>query len=618
MSDQINKPLLINLREHIQSPWLRLAYIAISPIIEWFMGIRKLNEVYQNSMGTDSADEFSRRVLNEVNIIYEIPEKELEPLQKLEGPVLVVSNHPYGAIEALILIRILSRIRPDYKILANFLLLRIPELKSRFLGINPFGTKESTRENLASTRESIRILQQGGLLAVFPAGEVSALRFPNKEARDKAWDASIARMARNAGATVIPIYFEGGNSSFFHFIGMLSMRVRTFLLIRELVYPAFSRVKFKIGKPIPPTKLSDFSSDQALIEYLQSKTYLIGYHLTHPRIRLKRIRAAVQKPGMDRIISPIESAILSKEISQLPESALLVEKGEMQVFQAEAKDIPQTLREIGRLREIAFRASGEGSGKAVDLDIYDDYYIQLFVWNKEKAEIVGGYRIGKSDEILNRFGKSGLYTISLFKIKKELFDQIGPSLEMGRSFVREEYQKSYMPLMLLWMGIGHFVQKNLQYRFLFGPVSITNDFHTASQSLLITFLRENSLHASLKDLVSPRKDFKGDSKLDHPKFYNAFSIQNLNDVQELISEIETQSLKVPILLKHYLKLGGQLLAFNVDPDFNNVVDGLIIVDLSKTDRKMLEKYMSKSGVDEYIQYHEARPLESQLKAITAE
>lgn len=572
------------------------------------MGIRKINEVYENSKGTDSAEEFSRRVLQEVNINYELPDKDLEILQKLEGPVLIVSNHPYGGIEALILIRILSRIRPDFKILANFLLLRIPELKSRFLGINPFGTKESIRENLSSTRESIRILSQGGLLAVFPAGEVSARKITHTQVRDKAWDAGIARMAKNSGATVVPIFFEGGNSTFFHLIGMISMHIRTFFLIRELVYPSFSRVKFKIGKPIPSSRLSEFNSDQALIEYLQSKTYLIGYHLTHPRIRLKRIRAAVQKPSMEKIIAPIDSALLKLEIAQLPESSLLVEKGEMQVFAAEAKDIPQTLREIGRLREIAFRASGEGSGKAIDLDIYDDYYLQLFVWNKEKSEIVGGYRIGKSDEILNRFGKSGLYTISLFKIKKELFDQIGPSLEMGRSFVREEYQKSYLPLMLLWMGIGHFVQKNLHYRFLFGPVSITNDFHTASQSLLISFLRENSLHASLKDLVSPRKNFKGDSKLGLPKFYNAFSIQNLNDVQELISEIETQNLKVPILLKHYLKLGGQLLAFNVDPDFNNVVDGLIIVDLSKTDRKMLEKYMSKKGVEEYLQFHESRPL----------
>lgn len=608
MSEQKKTTVLINLREQIRNPWLRLLYLMVAPVLERLMGISRINQVYDASKGADSPDEFSRRVLSCINVNYEIPEKELESLQKLEGPVLVVSNHPFGGIEALIMIRLLSRIRPDYKILANFLLLRIPELKPKFLGINPFGTKESVRENLASTRESIRVLKEGGLLAVFPAGEVSARKLPRKQVKDKAWDASIARIAKNTGATVVPIYFEGGNSNLFHFIGMLSMRLRTLFLIRELVYPAFNRVKFKIGKPIPPARLAEFTHEQALIEYLQSKTYLIGYHLTHPHIRLKRIRAAVQKPGMEKIIPPIDSAILTKEISQLSEDNLLVDKGEMQVFQAEARDIPQTLREIGRLREIAFRASGEGSGKAVDLDIYDDYYIQLFVWNKEKQEVVGGYRIGKSDEILNRFGKSGLYTISLFKIKYELFDQIGPSLEMGRSFVREEYQKSYLPLMLLWMGIGHFVQRNLKYRFLFGPVSITNDFHTASQSLLISFLRQNSLHAGLKDLVSPRKNFKGDSRLGHPKFYNAFSIQNLNDVQELISEIETQNLKVPILLKHYLKLGGQLLAFNVDPDFNNVVDGLIIVDLSRTEKKMLEKYMSKAGVEEYIQYHEARPL----------
>lgn len=572
------------------------------------MGITKINRIYSASRGGVGEDEFARRVLANLNIAYEIPEKDLMVLQKLEGPVMVVSNHPFGATEALILIRLLSRIRPEYKILANFLLLHIPELRDCFLPVNPFGTREAVRENLASTRESLRILKNGGLLAVFPAGEVSSRKIPGGQVRDKDWEVGIARIARSTGATVVPIFFEGGNGRFFHFTGMLSMRLRTFLLIREFVFPAFSRVRFKIGKPVTPARLAEFSSDQSVIEYLQSKTYLIGYNLSHPRIRLKRIRASVTRPGMEKIIAPVNSDILAREIAQLPAGALLVDKGEMQVYHAEARDIPQTLREIGRLREIAFRASGEGTGKAVDLDIYDDYYLQLFVWNKEKQEIVGGYRIGKSDEILTRFGKSGLYAVSLFRIKTELFDQIGPSLEMGRSFVREEYQKSYAPLMLLWMGIGHFVERNLQYRFLFGPVSITNDFHTASQSLLISFLRQNSIHAGLKDLVSPRKDFKGDAKIGQPKFYNAFSIQNLNDVQELISEIEVQNMKVPVLLKHYLKLGGQLLAFNVDPDFNNVVDGLIIVDLSRTDRKMLEKYMSKEGVDAYIAWHAAHLL----------
>lgn len=574
------------------------------------MGIQKINRVYQASCGADNEDEFAMRVLQAIQVTYELPEKDLEDLRKLEGPVLVVANHPFGAIEALILIRLLSRIRPDYKILANYLLLKIPELKSRFLGINPFETSESVRDNLASTRASIRLLNEGGLLAVFPAGEVSARKLPGNLLKDKPWDPGIARIARNAGATVVPIFFEGGNSTFFHLVGMVSMRLRTLFLIREFMNPVQNKIRFKIGKPILPSRMSEFETDESLIQYLQSKTYLIGYHLSHPRIRLKRIKAAIQKSSQEKIIAPVEQTLIAKEIAQLPEEARLVVKGEMEVYQAEAKDIPQTLREIGRLREIAFRATGEGSGKSVDLDIYDDYYVQLFIWNKEKSEIVGGYRIGKSDEILNRFGKSGLYTISLFKIKSELFEQIGPSLEMGRSFVREEYQKSYMPLMLLWMGIGHFVQANPRYRFLFGPVSITNDFHTASQSLLISFLRQNNIHEGLKDLVTPRKDFKGDSRVGQEKFYNAFSIQNLQDVQELISEIETQNLKVPILLKHYLKLGGQLLAFNVDPDFNNVVDGLILVDLSKTERKTLEKYMTKEGVDSYLAYHEAHPLVS--------
>jgi len=598
-----DKPKLINLREILKAPWQRLILRLTGSLLTRFLGIDKINRVYAESQGITPTSAFSKSILSKIPVHYEIPEKELEAIRKIEGPIVVVCNHPLGGIDALLLLRILENIRDDYKVFANYLLKHIPEVNQKLIPINPFEGENSQKENIASTKAAFIYLKKGGLLGVFPAGEVSARKYPHPQARDKAWNTSIARLIRKTNATVIPIYFDGQNSTLFHIAGMLSMRLRTALLVREFMFPAVQKIKFKVGKPILPSRMSEFTNEDALTQYLQSKTYLLGYNLTHPKIRLKRIRTVMRKSISDNIIAPVSSEVLKEEINQLPPSALLVEKGEMQVYHCESKEAPQILRELGRLREISFRATGEGSGKSLDLDIYDDYYVHLFVWNKEKDEIVGGYRIGRSDEILKKFGKSGLYTTSLFTIKSELFEQIGPSLEMGRSFVRESYQKSYAPLMLLWMGIGHYVRKYPKYRYLFGPVSITNDFHTASQSLLISFLKQNNINTSLTNLVKPRKDFIGDKAVNQARFYNSFSIQNLNDVQELISEIETHNLKVPILLKHYLKLGGSLLAFNVDPDFNNVVDGLIIVDLTQTPRKVLEKYMTSEGVDAYVQYH---------------
>jgi putative hemolysin len=598
-------PLLIDLKEIFRTPVQRVLLFILGPVLSRSLGVRKINRVYDAARGLET-DAFSKKILSGIPVTYDIPERELQALQNIQGPLVVVCNHPFGGIDALILLRILCRIRPDYKVFANYLLMRVPEVSDKLFPINPFETPESQKENLASTRDAYLYLKSGGLLGVFPAGEVSAVKYPDRNARDRTWNDSIARIIRKTGATVIPVYFEGKNSTFFHIVGMLSMRLRTALLVREFMYPESHKIKFKIGKPIAPNRLSEFPDDVALTQYLQSKTYLLGYNLTHPKIRLRRIQATIQKSVQEKIIAPIASEILSKEIANLPSEALLVEKSEMQVYCCEAQYAPQIMREIGRLREISFRATGEGTGKSIDLDIYDDYYLHLFVWNRERNEVVGGYRIGKSDAILEKFGKSGLYTISLFKIKSELFDELGPSLEMGRSFVREEYQKSYAPLMLLWMGIGHFVKKHPQYRHLFGPVSITSDFHTASQSLLVSFLNQNSIHTKLTELVKPRNRFVGDKGVNQARFYNAFSIQNLNDVQELISEIENHNLKVPILLKHYLKLGGKLLAFNVDPDFNNVVDGLIVVDLAETEEKMLEKYMGKDGVASYLAYHGKR------------
>ncbi|MDZ4199345.1 MAG: GNAT family N-acyltransferase, partial [Kiritimatiellia bacterium] len=290
----------------------------------------------------------------------------------------------------------------------------------------------------------------------------------------------------------------------------------------------------------------------------------------------------------------------------LPPEQCLLESGDFALYSAKANQMPRLLHELGRLREITFRAAGEGTGRAMDLDPFDQYYLHLVLWNRAKQELVGAYRLGQSDRIVEEHGKKGLYTSSLFRYSRKLLVKLGPSLEMGRSFIRPEYQKSYSPLLLLWKGIARFVVLNPQYRTLFGPVSINNEYNTVSRQMLVSFLRANRFDSHLARWVKPRNPprrplrRKWDAKILNRTIHSA------EDMSDLIAEIEKDGKGVPILLRQYLRLGGRLLGFNVDPDFSDVLDGLIAVDLLDTDRRILDRFLGREPAGEFLAYHARR------------
>ncbi|MCI0529211.1 MAG: GNAT family N-acetyltransferase, partial [Nitrospira sp.] len=295
----------------------------------------------------------------------------------------------------------------------------------------------------------------------------------------------------------------------------------------------------------------------------------------------------------------------------LPPEQRLVENREYIVFQARASQIPHVLYEIGRLREITFRQVGEGTSKSMDLDRFDAHYIHLFVWNKEKNEVVGAYRLGQADEILGRFGKEGLYTHTLFEYKDELLEQISPALELGRSFIRVEYQKNYSPLLLLWKGIGQFISRNPQYKTLFGAVSISDNYHSMSQQLIVAFLKMHDYLPHLAKFVKARIPFRSEPIKGWEPNMTRMIVKDIEEISALISDIEADQKGIPILLKQYLKLGGKLLGFNIDPHFNNSLDGLILVNLTQTNPKVLEQYMGKDGAGAFLGYHQKRLLRNQ-------
>ena len=348
----------------------------------------------------------------------------------------------------------------------------------------------------------------------------------------------------------------------------------------------------RIGNVISSKKLQAYTDDTSLIHYLRHRTYLL---------QGRERKSSPVVGSVTPVVAPVSPALLAAEIAALPAEQTLVESGELAVVLARAQEVPHALREIGRLREVTFRAAGEGTGAEIDLDAFDAHYLHLFIWNREKREIVGAYRLGPSDEIVKKHGKNGLYTSRLFAYKRGFLERIQPALEMGRSFVRVEYQRSYAPLLLLWKGIGAFIVKNPKYKVLFGPVSISNDYNPKSRQLIVSFLKAYNQAPELTPLVRARSPFKHKPrKLSGASPWERDAAWDIDDLSAVIADMETDQKGVPILLKQYLKLGGKLVGFNVDAQFANALDGLIVVDLTRTDPRVLERYMGKSGAAEFL------------------
>lgn len=568
----------------------------------------RFSSLYKRVMIEDQQANILDRILGVLDIAFDASQANIERIPR-HGSVLVVANHPFGGIEGLILGSLLRSVRSDSKVMANHLLgiLNIREFSDHFIYVDPFGGRESIKTNVRPVRESIQWLKQGGMLGLFPAGEVSHFHMKQREITDPQWSENVARIIRKSGAPVLPVFFCGCNSLAFQMLGVLHPKLRTIMLPREMLNKRRHKVQLTVGKVIPLQRLLKLKDDRSMMEYLRVKTYMLGSRGREENKRSKG-KAVHLTSSYEPIAGPQSADLLADEVRALPPGQLLVDTGKYMAFWAESRQIPNLLHEIGRLREMTFRMAGEGTGKSVDLDRFDRYYLHLFLWNRETAEIVGGYRIGQTDSILGKYGKAGLYTSTLFEYQAEFLDRVNPALELGRSFVCPAYQKNYQPLMLLWRGIGRFIVERPRYRMLFGPVSVSDDYHAISRQLIVAFSRKNCYRADLAryvkgncshlNLLKSEKNIKTASVL----------LENIQELSELICEIERDERGIPILLKHYLKLGGESLAFSMDHDFSRVMDVLILVDLVRTSPAMLERYMGKSGAESFLDHHHVSSL----------
>jgi putative hemolysin len=607
MNDPVNRKLF-SLPQPYQDPFRKRIFSVVGGAIEKVLAIDKINHIYfsaADAVPEQGTTHFADRILDTMEVDYDVSEGDLERIPRT-GPVVVVANHPYGGLEGLILASLLKSVRPDVKLMANFLLERIPDLRDFFIFVDPFGSAGSAKANIKPLKETMAWLRGGGMLGVFPAGEVSSMQFRKGGVEDPPWSATIARIVQKTEVPVLPVYFAGTNSMVFQMLGLVHPRLRTAMLPKEFVNKQNKVIHMRVGNLIPHSKLAGLG-EQELIDFLRVRTYHLKNRKEAPGQKKRRLHLPVRitrpKPEHEPVVSAEPTEILAAELARLPSGQKLLESGAMEVYYAEARQIPHLLREIGRLREITFREVNEGTGLSIDLDRFDDYYIHVFIWQKQKQEVVGAYRLGKSDRIFEVLGKKGLYTSTLFKYRKKLLKKISPALEMGRSFIRREYQRSHAALPTLWKGLAHYIAAHPEYKILFGPVSINSEYQTTSRQLLVSFLKQNESLPDLAKLVKPRTPMRVNPIRKWKLRKVKTSVKDLDDVESLIADIETNLTGVPILLRQYLRLGGKLLAFNIDPDFSYVLDGLILVDLTKTEPKVLDRYMGRDKRDAFLAYH---------------
>ena len=276
--------------------------------------------------------------------------------------------------------------------------------------------------------------------------------------------------------------------------------------------------------------------------------------------------------------------------------AQLLESKSLFVFLAKYETIPNILQEIGRLRETTFREIGEGTNKSIDLDEYDTFYQHMFLWDDIAKKVVGAYRMGIGNEIFEARGVDGFYINTLFKIEPELNKMMKSSIEMGRAFIRKEYQQKPMPLFLLWKGIIHVTLRFPNLKYLLGGVSISNQFSDFSKSIMIEFMKSNYYDPYVAQYIRPKKEYKVTLKDADKDFIFDTVKSDMQKFDKLIDEIEPDGLRIPVLLKKYLKQNCKLVAFNVDPNFNNAIDGLIYVRIAdlpeSTVKPVLEEYQA--------------------------
>jgi putative hemolysin len=536
---------------------------------------KRLNQVYTELYGKDPIL-LINSLLDELELKYDLPDDDLENIPP-EGNFVTVSNHPYRGIDTMLLYKIFYEKRPDFKIMANYTLQSIEPLNDIILPVSDSETTGNTKSSFSGTKEGIIHLKNNHCLGIFPAEESSSQYVVSPIILDKEWQNPALRFIKNANLPVIPVYFHGTQSRLLYIFRKINPLMRLADLPDEILNKKNRIVKIRIGSPVTVKEQSEFKDVSQYGRYLRSRTYLLGSTLEVKRFY--NLKPLSKKLNTEPVAKPVSGQKLKNEFQRIRSEYELFTTKNYSVICTPTPVIPEIINEIGRLRELTFREVGEGTNKSTDIDEYDLYFNHLFIWDNDADRIVGAYRIGKGKDIANMYGIKGFYINSLFKIKKDFLPVLKESLELGRSFIVKDYQKKAIPLFMLWKGIMMFLLRNQEYRYLIGPVSISNDFSRFSKNLIVNFIRTYFYEEDKAKLIIPRKNFvvRQDKIVDQEIFIDVAD-HDINRIERIIMNVEP-GYRIPVLLRKYLEINGKIIGFNIDPKFNDCLDGLLILDL---------------------------------------
>jgi putative hemolysin len=518
--------------------------------------------------------DFLEQVLERLRVSHSVANTDRENIP-VEGGVLIVANHPMGALDALALLQLVGSVRRDVRILANDVLLQLAPLRGLLLAVNVFGGEALPGQGL---REAYRALEQGQALIVFPAGEVS--RFRPNGVRDGRWSAGFVRMARKTGVPVLPVHVAAHNSAMFYGASMLAKPLAALLLAREMFGAVNARIGFTVGQAVPASALQ---REGESAEHVAAAMRRHVYRLAHRRPNVFTTSTAIAHPE--------PPAAVRRALRQRAE--LLGETSDgKRIFLIDAQPGCPVLREIGRLRELAFRRVGEGTGARRDLDRFDAHYQHLVLWDEEALALVGAYRLGEAGEILRSQGMAGLYSATLFDYAPAAQEFLADAVELGRSFIQPAYWGS-RSLDYLWQGIGAYLRRRPQVRWLFGPVSLSASLPLAAREMIVR--AHGRVFPDPEGLAASRNPFRV-STATAASIDATLAGQDVKGAMGLLKQqLAQHDSAIPTLYRQYVDLcepdGVRFLAFGVDPGFGGCVDGLIRLDLTRLKPAKRARYL---------------------------
>ena len=564
--------------------WGLLKYPIVSAVMR-LAKINKVNDLYDKIKDLEG-QEFFDKLLEELNVKYLAFQEDLAKIPKT-GPFILVSNHPLGALDGVIMCKILTEIRPDFKVMGNFLLTKIKPMEPYVISVNPFEKRKEAYSSMSGMREALKHLSEGGCLGIFPAGEVSNKNNEYNEILDKEWQEPALKLIKKAQVPVVPMYFHAKNSKLFYNVSKIHPDLQTLLLPSEMVNKREKPIKIRIGRPVTPKILNEYETPKELGEFLRKKVYMMKSYFEDRKsvaefLKVKNLNISPKEEVVVQNIideTPLAEILADRENLRKTEGKMLFSNGDYEVYFTKFDEIPAMMREIGRQRELTFRAVGEGTNLPFDLDEYDKHYHHLILWDNVAQKIAGAYRMALGSEVMKNYGIKGFYTNSLFDFDQELQPFFKKVIEMGRAYISIEYQQKPLPLFLLWRGIVHVCLRNPEHKFLMGGVSISNRFSDFSKSLMIEFMRSHYFDPVVAQYVHPKNDYKVYlSERDKSLFFEGLD-DDLNKFDKLIDDFEPE-MRLPVLIKKYIKQNAKVVAFNVDPNFNDAIDGLMYIRIS--------------------------------------